>query len=137
MTTSPTAAATPAVIPAPARTDAAPFWPGDPSAAQSRQAAYISSTNASPSGLCSPCAPTLYGFTTGVSQPSDVKCARLGEVALDDGAVLVEVELPDDAEGDDDDEEEEEEELDGEERAMRDFSALGTLVWMPASSARR
>ena len=66
-----------------------------------------------------------------------MKCARLGEVALDDGAVLVEVELPDDAEGDDDDEEEEEDELEGEERAMRDFSALGTLVWMPASSARR
>ena len=37
----------------------------------------------------------------------------------------------------DDDEEEEEDELDGEEMAIRDFSALGTLVWMPASSARR
>ena len=35
------------------------------------------------------------------------------------------------------DAEEEEEELEGEERAIRDFSALGTLVWMPASSARR
>ena len=131
----------------------APFLPGEPSAAQSRQAAYISTTNAWPSGLCSPCAPTLYGFTTGCSQPSDVKCTSagvlVGAVAEERGAELVDVlegegeedgfsEEREAEEGDvDGDEEEEEEGLEGAERAMRLCSARGRWVCTPARSARR
>ena len=162
-----TTATTPVCAAAPPIVGAAPFLPGDPSALQSRHAAYISTTNAWPSGLCSPCAPTLYGFTTGWSHPSDVKCTRLllllaGAVAVaeDMGAVLVlvdvlvEVELSEEegdadteAGGDDDEaaaeeaeeekEEEAEVELLGAESAARHCSARGRCVWTPARSARR
>ena len=47
--------------------------PGLPAAVQSRHAAWSMSTNAWPSGLCEPSAPTFSGSTTGCSQPSDVK----------------------------------------------------------------
>ena len=130
----------------------APFLPGEPSAAQSRQAAYISTTNAWPSGLCSPCAPTLYGFTTGCSQPSDVKCTSagvlVGAVAEERGAELVDVlegegeedgfseerEAEEDVGGD---EEGDEEELEGAESATRLCSGRGRWVCTPARSARR
>lgn len=77
-----------------------PFLPGDPAATQSCQAAVISNTNASPSGLVVPCALILYGSTTGVNQPLEVKCCRGPggsnedrEVTVAEGAEIVEVVL--------------------------------------------
>ena len=64
----------------------APFAPRAPSATQSRHAECSCSTNASPSGLFAPCTPYASGFTTGVSQPSDEKCAAVAANA--DGVAL-------------------------------------------------
>ncbi len=133
-----TKAATSAPCPSPSAAckRTAAFAPGAPTATQSRHAAYISTTNAWPSGLCSPSFPMLFGFTTGVSHMSDVKCASEAAVDEDAGAVLVEE--PEGEEGEEEEEEEEEgEEEDGAERAERLFSARGRCVWMPERSARR
>lgn len=65
----------------------AAFAPGSPAACQSLHAAYISRTNAWPSGLMLPCAPTLYGFTTGVSHMLESKCARADELEEEESAV--------------------------------------------------
>ena len=113
---------------APGRERAAAFAPGEPAATQSAWAAASSRTNAWPSGLVDPRSWKLFGLTTGVSHPAEVKCAR--EEVLDD----------DDDDADDDaeeeEEEEEEEELDAK-SAARDFSATGRWVWTPAMSAMR
>jgi hypothetical protein len=69
-----------------------PLAPGDPAATQSFQAAVISNTNASPSGLYVPCWPYSYGLTTGVNQPLVVKWSRgPGESGVLDGDGAVEV----------------------------------------------
>ena len=114
-------AAATAAPPAPtcARRTAA-FAPGDPSAAQSRHAAYISTTNAWPSGLSLPLLPTESGLTTGVSHMSAVKCASAAAVPLAAGAVLVLVRAADP--------DEEEEEEAGAESALRLCSASGRCV---------
>ena len=109
---------------APGRERAAAFAPGEPAATQSAWAAVSSRTNAWPSGLVDPRSWKLFGSTTGVSHPAEVKCAR--EEVLDD----------DDDDDDADDDDDEEEELDAK-SAARDFSAAGRWVCTPAMSARR
>lgn len=52
----------------------AAFCPWDPSLTQSIHAEYISTINASLSGLFCPCTPYEYGSTTGVIHPSSVIC---------------------------------------------------------------
>ena len=85
---------------------------------KSRHAACRSSTNAWPSGLRLPSRPNEYGFTTGVSQPSAVKCARPvvpEEVEEGAGAVLVDEGEPEDEDEEEEEEDEEEDDDDEEE----------------------
>jgi len=115
-----------------------PLAPGDPAATQSFQAAVISNTNASPSGLVIPCSLVRYGLTTGVNQPVEVKCCRCpgeskvdGEVEVDDGAEAVEVILETVlfvAVVDGEVESLALELKEAADNAMRDFSARGTCV---------